>query len=163
MGITAKQRAMKAARAAAKAANTPVTQAEASKSKQMLTPARSMPAPLVEAQPPSLEDPGSRRAVIETAAALARRLGETEYTPRLHLLRCVRVLGPERSRALLDEALRIDLDGGELLPSLGRYRTPGGIFFRLVRDLVGADVWTGSVHAVSLSAAAEQPHQKEAS
>jgi hypothetical protein len=109
MGLTAKQRALKAERAARNRA--------------------------------MVAEPVHRLATIETAADLARTLGETEYAPRLQLLRTVRVLGCERARAILAEALKIDADGGELVKSGLRYRTPGGIFFRLARNILGPDTW----------------------
>ena len=113
MGVTAKQRALKAARAA-----------KAVRPEMSCVITR------------------ERWATIETAARIVRTLGEEQYVPRLHLLRIVRLLGPELALELLTEALRIDGDGGELLACGGRYRTPGGIYFRLVRSLVTPDEWT---------------------
>jgi hypothetical protein len=118
MGLTQKQRDMKAARAAARAAT-------------------------LTAEPPAEErcvqtNSSDRRAIIETAATLAYTLGEETYHARLELLQSVRALGPDVARALLAEALRIDAEGGELVMSRSRYRTPGGIYFRLVRDRLEA-------------------------
>ena len=134
MGVTQKQRALKAARVAAQFAATSVAvvaepTSEASEVEQTLT-----------CQADVRADP-QRWATIETAARIVRALGEEHFTPQLVLLRITRLLGPELALELLDEALRIDGDGGELLPSGGRYRTPGGIFFRLCRELVTADEW----------------------
>src|SRR5215217_2330606 len=69
----------------------------------------------------------------ELAATIADRLGETEDLPRRQIRRAVRAFGEERARALLAETLAIEAAGGELLPDGRRRRTPGGIFFRLVR------------------------------
>jgi hypothetical protein len=86
-----------------------------------------------------------RQAIIATAATLAYALGEETYTARLQLLRSVRLLGPDLAHDLLAEALRIDAEGGELVASGTRSRTPGGIYFRLVRDLVTQDEWATRV------------------
>ena len=108
---------------------------------------RAAAAAAVQSQCEHVSSPGElrnepyRRATIETAARLVRCLGEEQYTSRLHLLRSTRLVGPELALELLDEALRIDGDGGELLPSGGRYRTPGGIYFRLVRELLTPAEW----------------------
>jgi hypothetical protein len=112
MGITAKQRALKAARAAARIAQA------------------------VNAPDASPVDP-----VIVTAAELAWRLGEETYAARLQLLRCVRALGCTHARALLADALRIDAQGGEWVVSGMRLRTAGGIFFRLAREALSAELW----------------------
>ncbi len=135
MGVTAKQRALKAARVAAATAVRPQCE-----------PVNS-PGEFVAAN-------AQRRAIIETAARIVRALGEEHFTPRLHLLRITRLLGPELALEVLDEALRIDGDGGELLPSGGRYRTPGGIYFRLVRALVTPAEWAQVTCPSTSSAAA---------
>src|SRR3954469_19380759 len=62
-----------------------------------------------------------------------RALGETEALPRRELGRVMRVLGEERARALLAEARAIEAAGGQLVPDGRRRRTPGGVFFALVR------------------------------
>ena len=64
---------------------------------------------------------------------LADRLGETAAGPRHQLGRVVAVLGAERARALLAETLAVEEQGGLLLPDGSRRRTPGGVFFHLVR------------------------------
>ena len=64
---------------------------------------------------------------------LADRLGETTAGPRHQLARVVDVLGEDRARALLAETLAVEARGGLLLPDGSRRRTPGGVFFHLVR------------------------------
>ena|SRR5260370_41735750 len=86
-----------------------------------------------------------RQATIETAAAVARALGETEDHVRRQLLRCVRLLGPDLARDLLEETLRIDGEGGERVRSGRRARTPGGIYFRLVRDRTTPAQWASFI------------------
>ena len=136
MGLTQKQRDLKAARAAARAA------AEALVVMQPPVEAKIAPATLCD-------ESTQRRAIIETAAALVYTLGETTYTAQLQLLRSVRLLGPDLARDLLAEALRIDAEGGELIANRSRSRTPGGIYFRLVRDLVTPHEWWTRVVGVS--------------
>ncbi len=70
---------------------------------------------------------------------LADRLGETAAGPRHQLGRVVAVLGEARARALLAEALALEEQGGLLLPDGSRRRTPGGVFFHLVRTGVAPD------------------------
>jgi hypothetical protein len=69
----------------------------------------------------------------DATAALADVLAETGAVPRRQIRRAVQALGEGRTRALLLEALALEAGGGELLPDGSRRRTPGGIFFRLVR------------------------------
>ncbi|MDP9372591.1 MAG: phosphorylated adapter RNA export RNA-binding domain-containing protein [Chloroflexota bacterium] len=67
------------------------------------------------------------------ARELADRLGETAAGPRHQLARVVDVLGEDQARALLEETLAVEARGGLLLPDGSRPRTPGGVFFHLVR------------------------------
>jgi hypothetical protein len=111
MGVTAKQRELKAARVAAQSAATSV--AVVAEPASEASDAEQTPTGDVRADP-------QRWATIETAARIVRALGEEHFTPQLLLLRITRLLGPELALELLDEALRIDGAGGELLPSGGR-------------------------------------------
>jgi len=76
------------------------------------------------------------RAVDELADELAAQLGETEPGPRTQIKRAVRILGPDRTQALLDQTLETERTGGLLLPDGSRCRTPGGVFFYLIRTSV---------------------------
>jgi len=76
------------------------------------------------------------RTVDEITAEIAAQLGETEPSPRKQLKRAVRILGPARVQALLDRTLDIERTGGLLLPDGSRRRTPGGVFFYLIRTTV---------------------------
>ena len=84
--------------------------------------------------PPSPEHPP--RTVNEITTEITAQLGETEPTPRQALKRAVRILGPAQVQALLDRTLDIERSGGLLLPDGSRRRTPGGVFFYLVRTTV---------------------------
>ena len=76
------------------------------------------------------DDAAAQRRIAEE---LADELGETEELPRRQLRRVVQTLGAERARAILAEALAVEARGGLLVPDGSRRRTPGGIFFHLVR------------------------------
>ncbi len=76
------------------------------------------------------------RTVNEITAEIAAQLGETEPSPRKALKRAVRILGPAQVQALLDRTLDIERSGGLLLSDGSRRRTPGGVFFYLVRTTV---------------------------
>jgi hypothetical protein len=67
------------------------------------------------------------------AAQIAAQLGETAFAPRRQIQRIVAVLGAARAQALLTEALAIEARGGMRLPDGSRRRTPGGVFFQLVK------------------------------
>jgi len=66
------------------------------------------------------------------ARGIAAVLGETMPPPVRLITRAVDRLGPERARALLGQALTVEAQGGLTLPD-GHRRTPGGVFFYLVR------------------------------
>jgi len=72
-----------------------------------------------------------------TASELAAQLGEIEPIPRKHLKRALRILGPERTQALLDQTMETERNGGLMLSDGSRRRTPGGVFFHLIRTTVG--------------------------
>jgi len=73
--------------------------------------------------------PEDWRAAQEIAAAL----GETERGPRGQVGRVVGRLGVDRARAFLARTQEIKAVGGLMLPDGSRRRTPGGVFFHLVR------------------------------
>jgi len=73
--------------------------------------------------------PEDWRATQEIAAAL----GETERGPLGQVGRVVGRLGADRARAFLTRTGEIEAAGGLLLPDGSRRRTPGGVFFHLVR------------------------------
>jgi len=66
------------------------------------------------------------------ARAVAVVLGETLPPPIRLITRIMDRLGPARARALLGQALTVEAQGGLILPD-GTRRTPGGVFFYLVR------------------------------
>jgi hypothetical protein len=66
-----------------------------------------------------------------TAAMLAEALQEPEKTL---LARVLRQLGQERCAAILADTLAVESNGGMLIKSGARRRTPGGVFFELVKE-----------------------------
>ena len=65
----------------------------------------------------------------------APQLAEMLHEPNTALLaKVLRVLGPERCRAILTDVLTTEASGGMLTKDGTRRRTPGGTFFHLVRD-----------------------------
>lgn len=72
------------------------------------------------------------------ADQLAAQLGERATPPVLQIRRIVKVLGVERAQAFAREALVIEAQGGLLVPDGSRRRTPGGVFFHLVKSRVKA-------------------------
>jgi len=73
--------------------------------------------------------PEDWRATQEIAA----QLGETDHGPLGQVGRVVGQLGADRARAFLTRTQEIEAAGGLLLPDGSRRRTPGGVFFHLVR------------------------------
>jgi len=86
--------------------------------------------------PPNVQQRVSYVSVPPDVWALARAfaavLGETMPPPFRIITRVVDRLGPARARALLGQALTVEAQGGLTLPD-GTRRTPGGVFFALVR------------------------------
>ena len=76
----------------------------------------------------------SPNSLDETAAIIAQELGETDPIPQEQIRRIVERLGAEAALTLLRETLEIEAQGGMLLPDRSRRRTPGGVFFYLVRS-----------------------------
>jgi len=73
--------------------------------------------------------PEDWRATREIAA----QLGETERGPLGQVGRVVGRLGADRARTFLTRTQEIEASGGLMLPDGSRRRTPGGVFFHLVR------------------------------
>jgi hypothetical protein len=65
---------------------------------------------------------------------VAATLGETQPEPVAQIRRIIQHLGEAHAKETLAETLRIEEQGGMLVKSGRRRRTPGGIFFWLVRQ-----------------------------
>jgi hypothetical protein len=84
----------------------------------------------MEEQPPT---PSPTMTTDEVEQTIAEQLGESEPEPLQLLRKVVKKLGPEQALAFLKETQEVEAQGGLLLPDGSRRRTPGGVFFYLVR------------------------------
>lgn len=82
-------------------------------------------------RPPS----GTQQIVAQIAATL----GETEAAPQTQIRAIVRLCGTERALGWLQKTQEIEAAGGMLTEDGTRRRTPGGIYFRIVREGLRAD------------------------
>ncbi len=94
------------------------------------------PTPATPATPAM--DKAARRAL---AGEIAAQLGETEREPQRLIARALRLLGEERVRAIVARVREVEASGGMMLPDGSRRRTPGGVFFYLLRTTVGQKEW----------------------
>jgi hypothetical protein len=76
----------------------------------------------------------SKTQISPLVGELAAQLGEQDEQPLQQIDRALAILGETPVRAMIAEALAIEAAGGETVMSGKRRRTPGGIFFRLVRE-----------------------------
>jgi len=88
--------------------------------------------------PPGPEPVGTARPRLgpeewRATQEIAAQLGETARGPLGQVGRVVGRLGADRARAFLTRAQEIEAAGGLMLPDGSRRRTPGGVFFHLVR------------------------------
>src|SRR5215469_10580144 len=90
-------------------------------------------------QPPLTDEQKAERkaaskAITEAANRIADDLGETEAQPRATIWRSVKALGIEQTQALLSRTQEIEAAGGMMTADDTRRRTPGGVYFALVRQ-----------------------------
>src|SRR5436305_14759982 len=91
-------------------------------------------------------------------ALTAQTLAEILQEPKVPLLRQVlRTFGPERTVAVLTDTLQCEAQGGMLTKDGSRRRTPGGVFFQLVKERA-----TPQEHRRLLPPAGPQHHQAPA-
>ncbi|MEO8611415.1 MAG: phosphorylated adapter RNA export RNA-binding domain-containing protein [Chloroflexota bacterium] len=72
----------------------------------------------------------------KAANEIADLLNETEKQSRRQIVLVIKDMGLEFAQAILQETLGIEAQGGMMLPDGSRRRTPGGVFFKLVRNRV---------------------------
>ncbi len=70
------------------------------------------------------------------ADSLADALGETQEKPRNQVRNVARYCGTNFTQQVYDDMLEIEAHGGMLVLTGERRRTPGGIFFQLVRERI---------------------------
>ncbi len=80
-------------------------------------------------------------ALASVADEIAARLGENESEPIRQISRAVRILGEEKVRSFVTQTLQVEAAGGLMLPNDSRRRTPGGVFFHLMRTGVEHKEW----------------------
>jgi PHAX RNA-binding domain len=74
-------------------------------------------------------------AAMNTSRTLVSTIADTLQEPNVDLVRrVVRVLGETCAHALLAETLKIEAEGGLLIADKSRRRTPGGVFFHVVKS-----------------------------
>ncbi len=71
---------------------------------------------------------------------IAKTLGEKEQGPFSSILRIVRTCGPRFALVMLEEALAVEGAGGLWVSDGSRRRTPGGVFFYLIRQYASPPV-----------------------
>jgi hypothetical protein len=76
---------------------------------------------------------GKKPAASPVVKQITTALGETKPMARGQIKRIVQTIGEERALAILQQALEIEQHGGLMLAD-GKRRTPGGVFFRLVKE-----------------------------
>lgn len=75
----------------------------------------------------------SPETIHAAATDIARKLGENNPQAIIQIERIVHHLGLETAQSTLKEALAVEAEGGLLTDDQKRRRTPGGVFFYLVR------------------------------
>lgn len=76
----------------------------------------------------------------QLAHEIAKQLNERHVAPRKTIERVVRLCGAEFAQSLLEEVQEIEANGGMMVKDGSRRRTPGGVFFYLVRGRVSPDL-----------------------
>ncbi|GAB4517562.1 MAG: hypothetical protein OHK0046_24240 [Anaerolineae bacterium] len=77
------------------------------------------------------QDPKEIRKI---AHEIADSLNETDKKPRRQIMKIVELMGPEFAQQILKESLEIEANGGMMIASGERRRTPGGVFFYIARE-----------------------------
>ncbi len=83
--------------------------------------------------------PSSTLPNKEAAAAVATQLQETESEVIAQIARILERMGSEFVQTVLADTLRLEAEGGMLTEDKQRRRTPGGVFFYLVRGRVSPE------------------------
>jgi hypothetical protein len=79
---------------------------------------------------------------------ITQQLGETAKHARGMIWRIVHECGAEQALEWLREAQEIESHGGMMTEDGERRRTPGGVFFKLVRDKLGGSGALGDARAM---------------
>jgi len=91
------------------------------------------------------------------SSQLIQEITKTLDEPNTWLVRkVVNIIGAERARAFLQQTLDVETNGGMLVASGQRRRTPGGVFFHLVRKNISADERKAIFHRAKKKKATSQ-------
>lgn len=71
---------------------------------------------------------------MNTVQTIAEALGETEWGPVRTIKGVVKILGEERALGLLEQTLQIEAAGGMPTEDSSQRRSPGGVYFKLVKN-----------------------------
>lgn len=82
----------------------------------------------------------SQQEMKSLANRIAGELKESKPKPRAQILYIVLLCGPEFAESVLRETLQIEEQGGMMIKSGTRRRTPGGVFFHLARRRMPEDI-----------------------
>src|SRR5829696_7384781 len=74
------------------------------------------------------------------AQEIAHQLNETSPQAIIQIERIINHLGIEAANDLVEKALEIEAEGGMLTTDGQRRRTPGGVYFHLVREVTPAEL-----------------------
>ena len=97
--------------------------------------ATAAPEPAPARTAPELHGAGAMSPEAQALAVeITNMLGETAPDPVGQIARAVDRLGPAQARAFLARVQEIEAGGGRMLPDGSRRRTPGGLFFLLLRQ-----------------------------
>ena len=77
--------------------------------------------------------------IAAVTRSIAQQLGETQRTPIQQIRRIVERRGAAAAQAVLQETQQVETNGGMMLPDGSRRRTPGGVYFQLVRSRLSAE------------------------
>lgn len=73
---------------------------------------------------------------VETAQLIAEQLGESAEEAKAQIYRAVKKLGIEQALDLLRQTHEVEAQGGRMVSDGSRRRTPGGVFFLLIKERV---------------------------
>ncbi len=77
---------------------------------------------------------------VETAQLIAEQLGENAEEPKAQIYRTVKRLGIEQALGFLQQTHEIEAQGGRMVTDGSRRRTPGGVFFLLIKERVPVEI-----------------------
>jgi hypothetical protein len=77
---------------------------------------------------------------VETAQFIAEQLGESAEEAAAQIYRAVKKLGIDQALDFLRQTHEIEAQGGRMVTNGSRRRTPGGVFFLLIKEQVPVEI-----------------------